>query len=74
MGISAISDILDNDKRPSCDGGVGGLEDINGVGDYFPLFPSHFCELISTKAILKNDLYLISIHPKELSTVPELSA
>ena len=57
VGIHALEDIF---SRPSCDGRIYDLFDINGVGLYFDPRGKHICALDEAKSIIKNDLFLVS--------------
>lgn len=55
-----IRNLIDIRNKASCDGGINSLDEIIGVGTYFEPVGSSFCELLSTKSFIENDLFLIS--------------
>ena len=59
VGIHSLMDIRD---RAGCDGGIYQIEEIVGAGTYFEPVGQSFCELLSTKTFIENDLFLISRH------------
>ena len=59
VGIRNLTDIR---NKASCDGGIGSIDELIGPGTYFEPVGSSFCELLSTKTFIQNDLFLISRH------------
>lgn len=65
VGIYSLDDIA---SKPSCNAGIDGIEDIVGVNGYFEPQGTSFCGLLSTRILLKNDLFLISRHDDDVTS------